>query len=141
MLYLPITQGWIVSRVASRIYLVCALLAIALFGTLVAAFAAGAVSGIRSLADVPLAESVVRVLIFPEVCGAALLTVAMWYFWFTFDRSTWAKKAFWFLPLYFLLPIGPALYYFVVYLRSPDLSSVKASPVTVSIQPDAGAAS
>jgi len=101
MLYLPITKGWILSRMASRVYLVCAPLAITLFGILFAILAALAVSGVRSLTDVPLAASLVRVLVFPGVCGTAIVSIAMWYFWFSFDRSSWARKAFWFLPLYF----------------------------------------
>ena len=117
MSYLPITKGGIVSPSARRIYFICALLAIGLFGTLLATFTAVGVSGVRSLADVPSAEFLVKVLLFPGVCGTALLSLAMWYFWFTFDRSSWARKAFWLLPLYFLVPIGPALYYFLVYRR------------------------
>lgn len=126
MLYLPITKGWILSRLGSRVYLVCALLAIALFGILFAAFAAVTVSGVRSLTDVPLAASLVRVLVFPGVCGTAIVSIAMWYFWFSFDRSSWARKAFWFLPLYLLLPIGPALHYFFVYRRQTPAPEERA---------------
>ena len=119
-LYLPITKSWILSALASRVYFACALLAMALFGILIATSIAVAVSGVRSLADVPSTLSLVKALIFPGVCGTALLSTAMWYFWFTFDRSSWKRKAFWFLPLYLLLPIGPALYYFFVYRRQPQ---------------------
>lgn len=117
---LPITKSWILSPLASRVYFACALLAMALFGTLLATSIAVAVSGVRSLTDVPSTLSLVKALIFPGVCGTALLSTAMWYFWFTFDRSSWKRKAFWFLPLYLLLPIGPALYYFFVYRRQPQ---------------------
>jgi hypothetical protein len=117
MFYLPITKDWILSPLANRIYLVCALLVIALFGTLVATSLAVAVSGVRSLSDVPSAVFLVKVLILPEVFGTALLSIAMWYFWFTFDRSSWLRKALWFTPLYFLPTIGPTLYYFFVYRR------------------------
>jgi len=118
MLYLPITKDWIVSSLARRIYLICALLAIALFGTLVAVSAAMVVSGVRSLAGAPAAVLMVKVLVLPEVFGTAALSVAMWYFWFTFDRSSWVRRACWFPPLYFLPTMGPALYYFFVYRRS-----------------------
>jgi hypothetical protein len=117
MLYLPITRAWIVSPLARRSYLLCALLAVALFGTLVAVSAAMVASGVRSLAGAPAAVLTVKVLILPEVFGTAALSVAMWYFWFTFDRSSWAKKALWFPPLYFFPTMGPALYYFFVYRR------------------------
>jgi len=76
-----------------------------------------AVSGLRSLADVPSALLLVKVLILPEVFGTALLSIAMWYFWFTFDRCSWLRKAIWLPPLYFLPTIGPVLYYFFVYRR------------------------
>jgi hypothetical protein len=101
-----------VSPSARRIYLICALLSIALFGTLVAVRAAMVASG------APTAVSIVKVLILPEVIGTAALSVAMWYFWFTFDRSSWVRKACWFPPLYFLPTMGPALYYFFLYRRS-----------------------
>jgi len=29
------------------------------------------------------------------IIGTATLWVAMWYFWFTFDRSQWWKRALW----------------------------------------------
>jgi len=67
MLYLPITKSWILSRMAKPHLLVCALLAIALFGILFATFAAVIVSGLRSLTDVPSAAVLVKVLgFFPE---------------------------------------------------------------------------
>src|SRR5216683_5374761 len=115
MLYLPITKDWIVSPLARRIYLGCAILAIALFGTLVAVSAAMVASGVRSLAGAPAVVSIVKMLLFPEVLGTAALSIAMWYFWFSFDRSSWIRKACWFPPLYLLPTMGPALYYFFVY--------------------------
>jgi hypothetical protein len=136
MFYLPITKGWILSPLANRIYFVCALLAIALFGTLVATFLAVAVSGVQSLADAPSGLLLVKVLIFPGVCGTALLSIAMWYFWLSFDQSSWTIKAFWFLPLYLLLPIGPGLYYFFVYRRqTPAPQSPGGTTETAAQQP------
>src|SRR5689334_2709288 len=118
MLYLPITRNWLTSRTARTLYLVCALLAFALFGALFAISWAMAFSEVRSLSPFPLALGIAKLVLLPGILGTATLTVAMWYFWFTFDKSSWLRKAFWFLPLYFLLPIGPALYYFFVYRRS-----------------------
>jgi hypothetical protein len=66
----------------------------------------------------PIAGFFVRLLIFLSIVGAALLTIAMWYFWFGFDTSSWIKKALWLLPLYLLVPIGPILYYFFAYRRN-----------------------
>jgi hypothetical protein len=82
-----------------------------------------ALSGVPSLAASPNAALVARVILWPAILGTALLTIAMWYFWFSFDNSGWLRKALWFLPLYFLLGVGPALYYFFVYRRNPDVSA------------------
>jgi hypothetical protein len=104
MLYLPINKDWIVSPIARRIYFICALLAIALFGTLFSAIAALIASGTRSFADVPAAMFDVKALVLPEVLGTAVLSVAMWYFWFSFDRASWVRKALWLPPLYTFYP-------------------------------------
>lgn len=121
VLYLPISKTWIVSRTARRVYLICALAGFALFGVIFAASYALALSGIPSLELSPNAALVVRVLLWPGILGTGLLTIAMWYFWFSFDNSGWLKKALWFLPLYLFLPVGPALYYFFVYRRNPEV--------------------
>jgi hypothetical protein len=127
MLYLPITKGWIVSPLARRIYFACALLALALFGTIFASLAALAASSSSSLAESPAAALVVRFLLLPEVLGTALLSIAMWYFWLSFDQSSWIKKTLWFFPLYLLLGAGPSLYYFFVYLPSFSVASGHSS--------------
>ena len=126
MLYLPITKSWIISRTARAIYFVCALLAATLFGALFATLSAMAFAGVHSLGSFPTAATMIRAILLPGICGAALLCVAMWYFWFTFDRSSWRKKALWFFPLYFVLALGPALYFFFVYLRDPEVASTCA---------------
>jgi hypothetical protein len=113
MLYLPISRAWIVSLAARRVYFVCALLTLALFATLVGVRVAMSVAGARALT--PAAASLVRVLLFPEITGAAVLVVSMWYFWFGFDHSHYLKRAIWFLLLLFVF--GSVLYYFVVYCR------------------------
>ena len=132
MLYFPITKSWIVSRAARAVHLVCALLAFALFGALFAIVLAMSFSEVRSLSPFPLAMGIARVVLLPGILGTAILTVAMWYFWFGFDKSPWIRKAFWFLPLYFLLPIGPAFYYFFVYRCSDVISVLSAA---TDIQP------
>jgi hypothetical protein len=129
MLYLPITRNWIISRTARTVYLVCTVLAFALFGALFAITLAMAHSQVRSLSPFPLALDVARLVLLPGILGTATLTVAMWYFWFGFDKSSWIRKAFWFLPLYFLLPIGPAFYYFFVYRRIAEISVRTANDV------------
>ena len=61
------------------------------------------------------ASAVVRTLLYPEMAGAAVLWIGMWYFWFGFDSSHYFKKAIWFVLLGFLAPFGTILYYFFVY--------------------------
>ena len=122
MLYLPIRRGWIISRVASRLYFVCALAALSLFGVFIASVAASGAAGAPSLDAFPAAALVVRVLLWPGILGTALLSIAMWYFWFGFDNSGWISKAIWFVPLYVFLAIGPAFYYFFVYRRNAEVA-------------------
>jgi len=122
MLYLPITKGWIISRTARRVYFACALAAFSLFGVLIASHAALNVTGVRSFAGFPAAALVLRVLLLPGIVGSAVLSIAMWYFWFGFDNSGWLKKAIWFVPLSLSIVIGPAFYYFFVYRRNEEVA-------------------
>lgn len=124
MLYLPISKEWIISDTARRVYFVCAVAAFSLFGGILASTMAMQASGITSLEGSPIAALTVRVVLWPGILGTAVLSIAMWYFWFTFDKSSWLKKACWFVPLYFLLRIGPSLYYFLVYRRNRQPSGV-----------------
>ena len=135
MIYLPITKSWIISRTVRIVYFVCSVLACMLFGSLFAVLFAMGVSGVNSLSAFPLALSVARAILLPGIFGSATVSIAMWYFWFNFDKSSWVRKAFWALPLYFLLPIGPALYYFFVYLRSADVASLTPRPLNVRVGP------
>jgi hypothetical protein len=116
MLYLPISRSWLFSRIAQRIDFASAVLSFALIATVIGVHTAMAMAGTRKL-TAP-ASSVVRVLLSPEVVGAAVLWIAMWYFWFGFDRAHYMKRATWFLILFFFAPLGPAFYYFFVYRRS-----------------------
>jgi hypothetical protein len=122
MLYLPITKSWIISRTARRVYFACALAAFSLFGVLIAGHAALDATGVRSFASFPAATLILRVVLLPGIAGTAVLSIAMWYFWFGFDNSGWLKKTIWFVPLYIFLAIGPAFYYFFVYRRNVEVS-------------------
>jgi hypothetical protein len=115
MLILPISRAWMHSRAARRVYTVCAVLALALGGTLMGTHAAQAVIGAETLPS-PTA-AVLKVVLIPEVIGTALLWVAMFYFWFGFDRSHWLARALWFCVISFLAPLGLALYCFFVYRK------------------------
>jgi hypothetical protein len=123
MLYLPITKAWIVSGTARRLYFVCALGAFSFFGGFIAIRAAMGASGVSSLDVSPAAGLLVRVLLFPSILGTALLSVAMWYFWFAFDNSGWLRKAFWFLPLYLSSQSALFAIYFFVYRRNSEVAA------------------
>jgi hypothetical protein len=122
MLHLPITKEWIISRAARRVYFACAIAAFSLFGVLLASHAALAAAGFRSFAGFPTAALVIRVLLIPGIAGVALLSVAMWYLWFSFDNSGWVKKTVWFVPLFLFVMLGPAFYYFLVYRRNREVA-------------------
>jgi hypothetical protein len=115
MLYLPISRSWLFSLTAQRVYFVSALLALALIATSVGVHMA--MSAARTSALNSSAASYVRPLLYPEIMGAAVLWIAMLYFWLGFDRSHYLWKTVWFVCLLFLAPFGTILYYFVVYRR------------------------
>src|SRR4051812_22400118 len=107
MLFLPISRDWMFSQTARGIYFGCAMFSLALFATLIGVHTAISAAGIKALT--PRSAAIVRVLLFPEIIATALLWIAMWYFWFSFDRSHFLKKAGWFLLLFFSAPLGPVL--------------------------------
>jgi hypothetical protein len=116
MLILPISRGWLISRIAQRTYFLCALLTLALSATLIGARAAMTTAHSAMLS--PGAALVLRILLYSEIMGTALLWVAMLYFWFGFDHSHFLKKALWFLGFMFMSPLAMPFYYFLVYRRS-----------------------
>lgn len=126
MLYLPVSRGWLLSETARRIYFVSALLTLALMATLLGVRMAMAAAGTRALT--PSASSIVRMLLFPEIAGEAVLWVGMWYFWFGFDRSRYLKRAVWFVLLFLLAPFGTIFYYFLVYRRGISAEPVHIDP-------------
>lgn len=115
MLILPVSRSWVFSRAARKVYTVCAFMAIVMYGVLVGTRAAQNFVGTRMLP--PSTAAILMVILIPAVIATALLWVAMLYFWFGFDRSHWLARAFWFGALYFLAPVGPALYCFIVYRK------------------------
>lgn len=121
MLYLPINRSWIVSRSAQRVYAGCAIANFYLIAVFVGNQTARAENGVRWLPNFPAAAYLVKLLLWPGLIGTAVLAVAMWYFWFTFDPSPWATKTFWFLILFLGLALGPLLYYIFSYRKSSAL--------------------
>ena len=118
MLYLPISRNWMLSSFAQRVYFACALLSLAMSGIVIATLTALAISGGDSFDVAPPVALVLRLVLWPCVMGTAVLSIAMWYFWFSFDDSGWLKKTLWFVLLYLIIAVGPILYYFFVYRRS-----------------------
>jgi hypothetical protein len=108
MLFLPISRAWVFSRIAQRVYLVSASLTLSFIATKIGVHAAISAAGAGALTVK--AASVVRVLLLPEVLGAAILWIGMWYFWFSFDHSHYLKKAIWFALLFFLVPLATVAY-------------------------------
>lgn len=128
MMILPISRTWMISRVARLVYLICSVLALALSGTLAGTHAAQSV--IESQTLPPATAVVLRLVLIPEVIGSALLWVAMLYFWFGFDQSSWLKRALWFPFVFFFIPLPLALYHFLAYrkwTRSAEQTSVSAA--------------
>ncbi len=80
------------------------------------------------------ARAMMRFLFFPEILGAALLWVAMWYFWFAFDQSHYLKKALSFFLLFFLAPFGTLFYYFVTYRRRVTAADAAANTTVRSTE-------
>jgi hypothetical protein len=130
VLILPISRSWILSRRAQRVYFGCAILSLALSGTWIGTRAAQIFAGNYGLT--PGTANLVGCSLLAETIGAALLWVAMLYFWFGFDQSSWLKRAIWFCFLALLLPFFWALYYFFVY-RKQLSSQVPRPSATVDI--------
>ncbi|HEX3322633.1 MAG TPA: hypothetical protein VHR84_18150 [Terriglobales bacterium] len=104
-----INKEWMLSRQARMAYRTAAGLSVMLF-VLIVYLSIGSVS--------EGAAPVVRAMMLAGILGAAITIVAMEYFWFGFDKSSALKKVFWFCVMLFP-PLGPALYCFFVYSRSP----------------------
>jgi hypothetical protein len=102
--YEYINKEWIISPTARRVYRTAAVLSL----TLVLAFVAALMGEPgRFLKPVALIGAV----------ATAVNLVGMEYFLFRFDDSHALKQVLWFLAILFL-PVGPALYCFVVYSRA-----------------------
>src|ERR1700758_4534174 len=91
MLILPISKNWIISRAARRVYLLAAVLTVAYFGAWLGTRIATPRAGVGGRTAGTAAR--VRILLLPGVLGAATLWVAMWYFWFSFDKRVLAEES------------------------------------------------
>ena len=118
--YYYINKEWIVSRTAQRIYRGAAILSLMLFILL---------AELRLASKTPdVLLPVIKPLLLAGVLGAATTMVAMEYFLFGYDTSSAWKKVWWFCVMLFP-PLGPAIYCFVVYLRSDVLKDKQSKDV------------
>ena len=111
MMYVRISRNWLFSRTAQRVYLLCAILDLALLATQIGIFAA--MAGARGSTLSPTGVLLVKAFLLPEVVGAAVLFVGMSYCWLGFDGS-YTKKGLW-IVLVKLCLITTPVYYFAVY--------------------------
>lgn len=110
-------------------YLFCAIAASVWFAILVVAQAAPALSSNTVVESfLTLLFSGHGALLWVGTLSGVLLTLAMWCFWFAFDRSTFTSRLIWFLPLFFLFLTGPVVYYFVVYRPQSALMTRDVQP-------------
>jgi len=121
MMYVRISRGWLFSRTAQRVYLLCAVLNLALLATRIGIGAAILSAGVSALP--PTTVLVVKAFLFPEIVGSAVLFVGMSYCWLGFQGS-YAKKGFWIVFVKLCLITAP-VYYFAVYRRTARASSIQ----------------
>lgn len=115
--YQYVKKEWIVSPGAQHVYRAAAVISLMVYPLLVALIYNG-----------PL--PVLKQLLFVAVLATALNGVGMEFFLFRFDESQAWKQIFWFCALIFI-PIGPALYCFLVYSRSRAVKTACAPADTV----------
>jgi hypothetical protein len=115
-----ISREWIVSPVARRVYLFAAISTLMMFGCFFAIVAAVAAAGGGSFIP-PAVAFGLRVLLFISALGAAILWVAMFYYWFNFDVSGAWWKTLSLIALFLFGPIAAVGYYFAVYRRRVPL--------------------
>jgi hypothetical protein len=113
--YEYINKEWIVSSAARRVYRTAACASLVLYPILIIAI----------MGMVPeILHPALRILLFASVVAAAITLVGMEFFLFRFDDSPALKQIFWFCAMGFV-PLGPALYCFVVYSGSKALEGVR----------------
>ena len=122
-----ISKEWIVSPKARTAYRVAAIVSLGLLALLWAA-----------QVDIHLLDPfrpILKVVLLAGVVGAATTLIGMEYFLLRFDNSHPLKQIFWFAVMLFI-PLGPALYCFLVYSRSDALKTACAASVERSVGVD-----
>jgi len=123
--YQHFSKEWIVSPTARRVYRIAAVLSLTLYVSLAALIVYGPIPALKQF-------------LFVGVLATAINGTGMEFFLFRFDDSAAWKQILWFCALIFI-PIGPALYCFVVYSRSKMvLNAVATDAGDVSNVPKQG---
>ena len=113
MLKLRLPQSWLLSPTARGLYSAFAVLSLAFW---IFVWIMKGVVGPHFVTESTLIAVALRTIVIVGAVTTITLWAAMWYFWRHFDHSGSWRKGAWSLIL--LLPIGPAIYCFVVYRRS-----------------------
>jgi hypothetical protein len=122
--YQHFSKEWIVSPRARRVYRVAAVVSLTLYVSLVALIVYGPIL-------------VLKQCLFVGVLATAINDTGMEFFLFRFDDSAAWKQILWFCALIFI-PVGPALYCFLVYSRSRVVLNALAIAEDVSSAPKQG---
>ena len=130
MMYVQISRSWLFPPVAQHVYFAGAVLDLAFIGTRIAMLAAMSAAGVAVL---PFGVAgLLKLLLYPEVVGTAVLCIGMSYCWLGIETS-YKKKVLWFLLSGLLLVTMP-IYYFAFYrqIAAREAGSVSASaPLSV----------
>jgi hypothetical protein len=118
--YELVNKEMIVSRTARLVYRTAAAVSLTIY------FSLGMI-----LVNGP--TPLLKQLLFLGVVATAIIVVGMEFFLFRFDDSAAWKQIVWFC-LMVCLPLGPALYCFVVYSRSTAIRTLAENPQTGSAQ-------
>ena len=112
MRYYLISENWLISPRARRIYRWCAAISLPLLPSYILFFVLARLGMLT-----PFLESLLRLLLVLSIAATAVIWVAMEYFLFVIDESSGWAEIFWFLAMMFV-GIGPALYVFFGYSRA-----------------------
>lgn len=119
--YQHFSKEWIVSPTARRVYRVAAVVSLTLYVSLAALIVYGPILALQQF-------------LFVGVLATAINGTGMEFFLFRFDDSAAWKQILWFCALIFI-PVGPALYCFLVYSRSRVVLNALAIAEDVSTAP------
>jgi hypothetical protein len=102
----------------------CAISTLALIWTRVIIAMFLQAEGLKDLEGAPLASVLLAPPVIMGWLSMATLWAAMWYFWLSFDKNSFAKKSAWFLGL-MLPPLGTLAYFFTVYWKSTNFRAIQ----------------